>query len=83
MYGEFLIEAAHILTDKEFTAIGNDFIKLAEKWDLLAEELWKLGKNGDPELLKPLSEQIAVLGTNERKLLERLECLVDLNLTHK
>lgn len=83
MYGEFLIEAAHILTDKEFTAIGNDFIKLAEKWDLLAGELWKLGKTGDPELLKPLSEQIAVLGTNERKLLERLECLVDLNLTHK
>lgn len=73
MHGEFLLEAEHILVGTDIADIGAGFISLAEKWDELADEFWRLGNTGDHAMLKSMSEQIATLGIIEKKLLEELQ----------
>ena len=73
LYGEFLLEEAPILADREVAVIGSAFINLSKQWDELAAVFWTLGENGDSSLLQPLSEQIAELGEIERDLLEKLQ----------
>lgn len=72
LYGEFLLDVAPILADREIATIGSAFINLAKQWDELAAVFWAIGESGDSSLLQPLSEQIAELGEIERVLLERL-----------
>ncbi|MFQ7236966.1 MAG: DUF4872 domain-containing protein, partial [Enterococcus hulanensis] len=81
LYGEFLLEADQLIPDRGLTAVGTEFIKLADEWDAVAEELWTLGNTGNAEMLPALSEQLSTLASTERNLLEQLEALV--TETHK
>lgn len=75
LYGEFLLEADQLIPNRGLIAVGTGFIKLADEWDALAEELWTLGNTGNAEMLPALSEQLSTLASTERHLLEQLEAL--------
>lgn len=56
MYGDFLIEAADILKNKEVDYIGKQFLKVAGQWDKIADYLWQLSLSGDTSLLRIMSD---------------------------
>lgn len=76
MYGEFLIEVDSIIPNRGVKIVGENFMRLAEEWDRLAEDLWRLGNTGDQAMLKPMSDQIMSLAETEKTLLEELDGLV-------
>lgn len=72
MYGEFLREAEQYLPTKQLEDIGDGFMTLSQQWDLLAEDMWQLGEQGNPNLLPAISKKIFNLYMQEKALLTRL-----------
>lgn len=73
MYGEFLIEAAPIFQCTSFEAIGQEFVSLADKWDIVAGQMWQLFETGNPALLEEMSAHIMAHYDIEVTLLSRLQ----------
>lgn len=77
MYGEFLIEASHIMNEERIATIGEKFIKVSTLWDEIAEELWELSQTGNIALLEKMSNEITQLYNLEKQLYESLAALID------
>lgn len=76
MYGGVLIEAEVIAEQKGLAEIGNAFIALSQKWDLLAKSMWQLGETGNTNLLGEMSNQISFLYENETTLFMQLHTVI-------
>lgn len=76
MYGDFLIEAAPLLENDDILSIGQKFIKVAQKWDQLADSLWKLSLDGDVQLLNQMSQSIMNIYDIEKALYIELKAAI-------
>ncbi|MDR2043125.1 MAG: BtrH N-terminal domain-containing protein [Clostridium sp.] len=76
MYGEFLVEAATVLQKDGISEIGQSFIALSGKWDVIAQKMWQLHETGDETLLKEMSGNISDNFNTEVDLLTRLQEIV-------
>lgn len=72
MYGGFLLEAAELLENSRIRTIGSRFFEIAEEWDIVANELWKVAENGQSSLLLHISEEIRELHDAEYDLYSQL-----------
>ena len=73
MYGHFLMEAAHILEDDTIASLAQEFLRVSELWDSIADGLWQLSLEGDTALLKKLSRSIRYIYDMEKTLYLSLE----------
>lgn len=72
MYGDFLIEAADLLKHSDIQVIGLQFIDIADRWDNIASDMWKLSQSGQKSLLNQMSKVIVELHDVEYTLLSKL-----------
>ena len=72
MYGRFIIEAAPTIGVSALEAIGQDFVVLADKWDAIAWQMWKLHESSDTTLPGEMSALIIDNHDIEAALLVRL-----------
>lgn len=79
MYGEFLIEAASILKEECLLTLGHKFIEIADKWDTIADDMWKLSQTADCVLLEKMSILILEIYQNEKDLYTELSAIVNKN----
>lgn len=56
MYGRFLQECSSILRVQELSDLGCRFIDIGNKWEEIATMLWELYEQGNPIILKNISE---------------------------
>lgn len=77
MYGEFLIEVAPIVKNESLSTIGKNFIKLSEKWDAVAKDMWQLSLTADITLLDKMSASISEIYGEERDLYIALKEVID------
>ena len=73
MYGNFLIAAADLLAIKKLEDFGEEFIKIAKKWDLVADKLKLLYEIGEIKLLEELSYMIKQIYNDELQSLNKLK----------
>ena len=73
LYGEFLIEAESLYNELPLKEIGKSFIEVSKKWDLIADDMWKLGESGERHLLSKISKQIGSIYDFESSLYKQLE----------
>ena len=52
MYGEFLMEVAPIVRNERLFTLGQKFIRIAEKWDHISNDMWQLSLTADVNLLE-------------------------------
>lgn len=76
MYGGFLFEAGVIFDNNDVTTIGGQYAELAEQWDMIGADMWKLFESGQPELLNEMSGNIKRLYEQEVGLLTKLLTVV-------
>ncbi|NBH15220.1 DUF4872 domain-containing protein [Lachnospiraceae bacterium] len=73
MYGDFLIEAAVILENKNIAMLGNQFLEVAKQWDKIAEDLWQLSLSANVSLLQKMSKEIMGIYCQEKNLYQSLQ----------
>ncbi len=73
MYGDFLIEAAVIMDNKNIAMLGKQFLEAAKQWDKIAEDLWQLSLSGNVSLLQKMSEEIMGIYRREKSLYQYLQ----------
>jgi len=73
LYGEFLIEAESLYNELPLKEVGKSLIEVSEKWDLIADDMWKLGESADIQFLTKISKQIGVIYDLESGLYKQLE----------
>jgi len=73
MYGDFLIEAAVILENKNIAMLGKHFLEVAKQWDKIAEDLWQLSLSGSVSLLQKMSKEIKGIYCQEKNLYQSLQ----------
>jgi len=77
MYGTFLTEAGEILKNNSISKIGERFIVLAEQWDMVANNMWKLSEaSNQTELLNDMSEIIKNIYEQETALFSELQNVI-------
>lgn len=73
MYGDFLIEAATILDNKNIAILGAKFLEVSTQWDNIAEDLWQLSLSGNVSLLQKMSKEIKGIYCQEKNLYQSLQ----------
>lgn len=73
MYGDFLIEAAVILDNKNIAMLGKQFVEVAKQWDKIAEDLWQFSLSGNVSLLQKMSKEIMGIYHQEKNLYQYLQ----------
>lgn len=73
MYGDFLIQASSIVQCEEMKELGISYIAISEKWDRVADFMWKLSETADIQLLQQMSIIIKDIHTEETSVLTRLQ----------
>ncbi|KMZ55789.1 BtrH N-terminal domain-containing protein [Dorea sp. D27] len=73
MYGRFLTEAAHMLENDAIALLGQEFIRVSELWDDIADDLWQLSLKGDTGLLEKMSHSIKHIYDIEKTLYQSLD----------
>lgn len=68
MYGNFLIESSTIFQNEKVKTIGKQFLKVADAWDDIANDLWCLSESLDTTLLEKISKKIVIIIGEEREL---------------
>lgn len=58
MYGNFLIGAGGIYKNRAISKIGNEFLRLASKLDMVAQQSKKINTTEQIKLLHMISERI-------------------------
>ncbi len=72
MYGEFLIEADSIIKNGKYEKIGEEYLRISESWDDIADMLWELQVNQKISLLDKLSDDINKIYLKERDLQNKI-----------
>lgn len=73
MYGDFLIEAAVTMDNKNIAMLGKQFLEVAKQWDKIAKDLWQLSLSGDVSLLRKMSKEIMGIYHQEKNLYQYLQ----------
>lgn len=72
LYGEFLIEASQMFPALKLEDIGKGFVAAATKWDTLADRMWELGMQGKRDMLPGMSQMVADIHQEEKRLFTNL-----------
>lgn len=73
MYGNFLIEAAVTMDNKNIAMLGKQFLEIAKQWDKIAEDLWQLSLSGNVSILQEMSKEIMGIYHQEKNLYQCLQ----------
>lgn len=77
MYGEFLIQSSDITHVEEFKEIGNEYISVSKKWDVVGDLMWKLSETLNRKLLKEISVLVKEIHSEECNLLTKLKGIIN------
>lgn len=72
IYGRFLLEANEKFKINGFQHAGEQYIKISEQWEKIAEKLWLLSETGEVDILKEISLIAKEIFDAERTVLSSL-----------
>ncbi len=77
MYGQFLLEAAHLSAAPAFGAIGEQYLFLGEQWDDVGHLFFNLYQGEQPDILEDIKKKIHQIAVVEKGLANQLLSVIN------